>query len=191
MKKMQEFQNYLQEINTIAHTLEKLSKVINHSDPTADVKKRELFAKYKQRVQELGRYLKNNFHWDEVKKRIMENQGEFTISKELRGTIVKKILSDLEEAFVEKHVLTEFEKPSLQPRRKKNKKRPPTPKRDIPEIKAEDRVFTRDSLMEMVKLTSKQREARSKLQNLIDKINDLGPKKMEDRIKKYLKEGKR
>ena len=188
---MQEFKNYLQEINNLAHTLEKLSKVINHSDPTAESKKRELFSKYKYRVQEIGRSLKNNFHWEEVKKQIEGYQQEITVSKDLRNTILRKILSDLEQEFIEKHVLTEFAQPTKQLRRKKNKKRSPVVKRDVPEIKPEDRVFTRDSLMEMVKLTTKQREARTKLQNLIDKINNLNPDKLEDRIKKYLKEGKR
>lgn len=185
-------QNYFEEINYLAHILEKLSKVINHSDPTAENKKKELFSKYKHRVQELGRYLKINFHWEEVKRNIMTSYQKLMISQDLQSVILKKILSDLEQEFIEKHILEEFEKPSQRPqRRKKSVIKKASTKRDIPEIKPEDRIYTKDSLLEMVKLTSRQRDARSKLQNLVDKINELNPDKIEDRIIQYLKEGKK
>lgn len=188
---MQNSTSYLEEIRSLAHILEKLSKVVKHSDPTAEAKKKELFSKYKFRVQELGRYLKNNVSWDVVKKEIHQFHQEISLSKELHVTIIKKILTDLEAAFIEKHKLTEFEKPSPVRKRKKRKKPIPSKKRDVPEIKREDRVFTRDSLMEMVKLTSKQRDARQRLQALVNKINTLNPDKFEQQIKKYLKEGKK
>ena len=65
-----EMESYESDIISLASQLEKLMKVINHSDPSAKELKHQLHRKYQQNVAAVADQIKGRFQWDEIKKSI-------------------------------------------------------------------------------------------------------------------------
>lgn len=179
---------YKNDIESLAAQLQKLLKVIRHSDPSADELKHQLHRKYQNHLSRIASQVKERFLWEdfrgflvaEVKTAIGEGAGEN------RSAIQKKLISDFEKQFIERPVLHEFSPPDpieIQRRRELRRKRKAYLER---QSKAQNQ-FSKHEILEMVQTTRQQHQARSKLQSLISAIRKIDPVKIETKINQSIK----
>ncbi|PCI27573.1 MAG: hypothetical protein COB67_08255 [SAR324 cluster bacterium] len=187
---MNEIKSFQKELLALANSLDKLLKVIHHSDPTAKSKQQLLYQKYQQRMLLLGKQLKQSFSWKEVCERLKElpKNSDFTASEESCDVIIRKLTKDFEKEFITKPVLQEFpSSPSPKPRKKKAqplKKKKPFP------ATPHQQHYTQDSLMELIHFTKQQHQAKKDLLKLVEAIKRIGPDKIEQKINQSVKSTK-
>jgi len=176
-----------QEIYSLAAQLEKLLKVINHSDPTAKNKKLVLHEKYKRHLEVVAGAAKKHYRWDDVMRLIntTSNSADFPIAEDVNKIITKKLLKDFEDQFVSRYVLNEFTAPD--PGDEKQKERIRRIRNQIrTNRKNSEKKYTRDNLLEIVQLRDQQRCARKSLDKLINAVNKLNPEVLEAQIKQFI-----
>ncbi len=184
MKNITVFQN---DILTLAAQLERLLKVINHSDPSAETKKHLLYDKYKSRLSGLSQRIKCQFSWAYLQDYLLElyKSNDITIDTEVKDIIFNKLLKDFENEFVSRHVLTELSPP--EPTDSRQKERIKSIRKRIRENrKSQKKVYTRENLMEMVQLRNQQRDAKKSLDKLVNAINKIDSSDLETYIKKTI-----
>ena len=182
---------YLDAVVSLAQQLEKLLKVINHSDPTADSKKKLLHAKYQQNIKRFSAIIKEQHTWKEIHDYIQRlSKQKLPLADGVKEVIIRKILNDLESEFITKHELTEFSSTERKFQRKRTKKsrNKPTPEPSVPQ---EPSRYTKESILELVQMTQKQVIARANLREFITKINDLNPDRFDDKIQNYIRKQKK
>lgn len=191
---------YHTEIVYLSNLLEKLLKVIRHSDPTADQRKKVLYRKYKTLMERLSLKLRNSKSWEEIRYYLMQLQSDPNIGsdEETRKIVIEKLLKDLEEKFYVRPKLTEFAPPSSSKINPKPKSihRPTPPRQSSPEEEEEDdldtlepqKSFTKEDLMEMAVSAQQKQQARQDLGRLVEAIrNKIDPEKLEKKIELYQK----
>jgi hypothetical protein len=101
------------DIDALAALLEKLLKVINHSDPSAKNMKVVLYEKYKTRLSELSAEIKQTTSWSVFYAYLNDllSSDSLPISEESKETVVAKLMKDFESEFIVKHELSEFSPP--------------------------------------------------------------------------------
>lgn len=182
---MNEINDFRNDLLTLSGILEKLLKVIRHSDPTAKSKQHLLYKKYQQKLQVITRRLKVSVSWETLQQTIktLPTNSEFTVEKESTEVVLRKLLNDFEKEYVSKPVFQEFT--ASKGNGKPGKRKPTRPKQMKPSPPpAPKEVYTEESLGEMVRLTRKQLHARGELRKLVDAINRIGPENIEEKIKK-------
>ncbi|MCP4757494.1 MAG: hypothetical protein GY866_42080 [Proteobacteria bacterium] len=201
---MKTIAEYREDIHSLAAQLEKLLKVIRHSDPSAEELKHLLHQKYHRNLTVLAKNLKARFLWDDLRNYILnlKRDKDLKISGDNKETILKKLLKDFEGEFVSKQVLMEFSAPDpriiqkrVEARRrlkeeKERREREEQERREREEKakhQASTTEYSKESIMDMVQTTQKQRNARANLQKMIDAINRLDPQKLETRINQLAK----
>lgn len=176
----------IDQLESLALQLEKLLKVINHSDPTAATKKVILYKKYQENLKNLVSSVKPFYSWQELQNAFKNSKVGSKIEVSNQKVVLKKIEKDLEVYFIEAHVLTEFDAPVKARKRKKLIKKAPLKKRPVAPEKDNHKHYTKENIMEMVLSTKKQIAARSRLKNAISKIKQLNPDRLETKINEYL-----
>ena len=172
---------YFDAVVSLALQLEKLLKVINHSDPTAESKKRLLYDKYLQNVEQFAGVLGERYLWQDIRNFVREaSRRKIPVSNE--------ILKDLENELVVKPPLQEFtgEKRILRQRRAKKGGRRKAPERR----EANSKHYTRESIMELVQLTQRQVLARANLREIVAKMRELNPERIDRKIQQYIRRQK-
>ncbi len=181
---------YFDAVVSLALQLEKLLKVINHSDPTAESKKRLLYHKYLQNVEQFAGVLGERYLWQDIRNFVREaSRRKIPVSNEVRELIFNKILKDLENELVVKPPLQEFtgEKRTLRQRRAKKGGRQKAPERR----EANSKHYTRESIMELVQLTQRQVLARANLREIVAKMRELNPERIDRKIQQYIRRQKK
>ena len=187
---MQDLTPYQKSFIVLAQQLEKLLKVIKHSDPTAKVMQKTLYSKYLSNVEQLARLLRGSYLWQDIRDYIESLQGNqgFPVDRDVQEIILKKLTSDLENQLTIKPEFSEFS-PVAKPRtRRKSKKikAKNLPLKEMPRSK-DPPIYTRENLMEMVHLSQQQRKARADLRMIIERINQLDPERIEIKINQHIK----
>ncbi|MBT4289527.1 MAG: hypothetical protein HOD92_19555 [Deltaproteobacteria bacterium] len=178
-------------IELLAMQLEKLLKVINHSDPTAASKKVLLYNKYQENLELLVNNLKTDYSWQELQ-HLIKDQPEITakIESENKKGVIQKITKDLEKYFIEEHVLPEFTASNQFQKSKKTIKKP-IRKNKAPVVDKYKKHYTKESILDMVQMTHKQVAARSVLKQVIAKFNQINPDRFESKINEFLQKEKK
>ena len=177
---------YEEEILLLASILDKLWKIIHHSDPSADEKKSLFYEKYMNKIERIANKLLIVCSWEEVQKEINTILSEHRnlFEKENLQVIEKKLKKDFQSFYVKKPVFQEFK----QEKKSSEFIKPRAVKRKYPPLKKkEDAAFTKDSLMDMVKLNKEQRKAKNDLMRVVEKIREIGPEKIEKRINSLMR----
>ncbi|MBU2647437.1 hypothetical protein KKI24_22210 [bacterium] len=180
---MTSLSQYKADINSLASQLQKLLKVIRHSDPSANELKYLLHDKYQNHLTSIAREIKERFLWDDFREYLLSqtdpNQSE--IPDESQTVIRRKLIKDFEKQFIARQVLPELDPPDPEEIRRKRLARK---KRKI--IKANqattEKQYSKEKIMEMVQATQKKRRARFELQSLIEAIRKIDPRKIETKI---------
>lgn len=176
--------NYHQEnVCILASKLEKVIKVMKHSDPTAKSKKNVLYHKYRQNLNDIAEEFKQFYQWEDVKNFLEKTLHEYSskIDGDNRDIIKKKIIGDFESEFIAKPVLKELKPPDPTLLNKKVLSR--KKKKAIKEKKAFSvEKYDRDKIMDMVKSTQKKRQGQLQLQSIINAIKKIDPEKIENKI---------
>lgn len=184
---LQEITDY---IELLAMQLDKLLKVIKHSDPTAESKKVLLYKKYQENLELLVNRIKDDYSWQEIQYIINDHSNSVAkIEQESRRIVLQKIKKDLEKYFIETHVLPEFNASETSQKRKKRIKKVGT-KNKAPFTDKYRKHYTKESILDMVQMTQKQVAARSVLKHVIAKFNKLNPDRFESKINEFLKKEK-
>jgi|APSaa5957512622_1039677.scaffolds.fasta_scaffold70341_1 hypothetical protein len=171
-----EMDSYQSDIVSLVAQLEKLMKVINHSDPSAKELKHLLYQKYQQNVTIVAERIKGRYLWEDIKKSIYGLFNDEVLEFEdgiVRDKILKKLLKDFEEEFVSTPNWQEFSEPD--PIQLKQRIR----NRQLKKSRKQDQQNEAS-----VKLSYRQRHAKGELQKVIDAINRIDPKKLEKKISK-------
>ncbi len=110
---MDEILKYKKQFIYLALQLEKILKVMKHSDPTAKNKKLILYEKYKKNLADLSKILEKEFLWQDVHKMIekLQKDSVFPVAEDVLQLITDKLLHDFEKEFIKKPELTEFSEP--------------------------------------------------------------------------------
>lgn len=161
-------------IEALAFQLEKLLKVINHSDPSAEQIKHQLYEKYKRNLSLLISELKTSTSWFEVNRYLdsLRATDILTIEEETREIVVNKLIKDFEDAFIVRHQLSELTPPdpvdSYQQRRLKRirKQIRTNRQRHTSPLKTTD-------LGDMIMLKNQQKTAKQNLDRLIKAFNKI------------------
>ena len=167
-------ESYESDIISLASQLEKLMKVINHSDPSAKELKHQLHRKYQQNVAAVADQIKGRFQWDEIKKSIHALFKDEILDIDdgiIRSKILNKLLKDFEGEFISTPDWQEFSEPD-----------PAQLKQRVQHRK--NKKAQRQQNDAAVTLSYRQRHAKSELQKVIDAINRLDPTKLEKKIAK-------
>lgn len=164
------------DICSLVALLEKLLKVINHSDPSANRMKLVLFDKYKKKITSVAGEIKMSFSW-EILNRYLERSdknGTFAISPENRTVILNRLRRDFEEEFYTKQVLDEFtqEEPVRDPQQDRIRKIRKQIKKNR---KIQSKPFVEEDFSEMIRFRNNQREARRSLDKLVRALNKIKP----------------
>lgn len=107
---MAELSHFQPDIESLAQQLEKLLKVINHSDPSAEKIKHALYEKYKKHLSIFIIDIKQNASWPEINRFLgfVFETNSVSISLDFRETIKNKLAKDIEESFITRHRLSEL-----------------------------------------------------------------------------------
>jgi len=180
---MKEINKYQYNILILASKLEKVIKVIKHSDPTAQTKKNLLYNKYKQNLNYLAEEFKQLYLWEDVKEfleKTLLNSSSKIDSDNLK-LIKNKLINDFESEFIEKPVLEELAPPDPALLNKKilkrKKKKAIVEKKEIFVEK-----YDKEKIMDMVKSTQKKRQGKLQLQSIINAIKKIDPEIIESKI---------
>jgi hypothetical protein len=179
---------YKGDINSLASQLQKLLKVIRHSDPSAEEMKRLLHEKYQGHLESVAKQAKEQFLWVEFRKFLMSfiNPENTDILIENATAIRKKLVNDFEKQFVAKQVLNELAAPDpddIRRQRELRKRR----KAYLARQAEAEKPYSKEEIMDMVQTTRKQYQAKSELQNLISAIRRMDPQKIENKISQSIK----
>ncbi len=186
---MNRIKSYQNQFIALATQLEKLLKVINHSDPTAEEKKRLLFSKYKINLSITANQTKSKFQLEEIHHfiRSLSLSNNFPVADDVKEIIINRLLKDFESEFITKQVLTEFIPPDshqIMQKARINKIRKTIQKNR----KQQPRTYSREMLMDMVQLKDKQRDAKRSLSKLVNVMNKINDEAMESTIKQFINE---
>lgn len=185
---MTSLSRYIDDINSLASQLQKLLKVIRHSDPSAEELKHLLHEKYQDHLSSIAREAKERFSWEEFCKflRSQTTPDRSDVLGENSAVIQKKLISDFEKRFVARQVLNEFSPPDPEEIRRQRELRRRRKEYRARQAEAE-KQFSKEQIIEMVQTTRKQRQARSELQSLIQAIRKIDPQKIESKISQSIK----
>ncbi len=175
--------NYHEAIHSLANQLEKLLKVISHSDPSADRMKHVLYDKYKENLSNLAEELKAVFSWSALLEYLnrLKKLESLLVSPDQRETIVNKLIKDFEGEFVLKHELSEFSTPNPVNSRQKERLRR-IRKQIRNNRKSNEQIQVQNSLFEMVQFKNQQKAAKSSLTKLVKALNKINPQKLEAQV---------
>ena len=172
---------YKKELFSLASLLNKLYKVTQHPDPSAEQKKKLLYKKYRNRVQILGEQIKLDYSWHELAELIkkLPIQKKLSTTSRMQISISKRLAKDFELFFITRQKLEELK--STGSKRNTKKKSPTTHKKMAP-VPPANGIYTKESLKELVHHTKQQHLARKNLAQLVDVIKKIGPDKLEKKI---------
>lgn len=180
---------YKDDLTSLASQLQKLLKVIRHSDPSAVEMKHLLHDKYQDQLSSVAKQAKQEFPWDEFRKYLQSlvSPEQIDINTEYVAAIRTKLINDFEKQFVAKQVLDELTPPDPKEIRRQQEIRKRRKAYLARKAEAEN-SYTKEQIMEMVQITRQQRQARSELQSLIDAIRKMDPQKIENRLTQSIKQ---
>lgn len=177
--------NYHSDIHTLATQLEKLMKVINHSDPTAERMKHLLYEKYKEQMTATATCLKPLFSWSALLDYLvrLKQSDSFLIASEHKEKIMNKLIKDFEAEFISKHKLAEFAAPD--PVDLKQKKRLQRIRKQIRNNrKPKEHTHMQHSVFEMMQYKNQQKTAKSSLDKLVRAFNRIDPQELDQQAAK-------
>ena len=182
---------YVDAVVSLALQLEKLLKVINHSDPSAESKKKLLYAKYLKDIKRFAEFVGGRYLWQDVQAFIRGlSNRKIPVADEVKEMIFGKILKDLENELSMKYTLQEFTEREPTFRRRRTKKRKKNLETPGPSWQ-KPKHYTKDSIMELVQLTQKQVLARASLREFIAKVRKLNPDRIDSKIHQYIRKQNR
>jgi len=177
------------DILSLMAQLQKLLKVIHHSDPTAEELKHVLYQKYRSHLASSAARLRRRFHWNEFQRffTMVTTDTDGLFSLESRDIIVRKLLKDFEAEFVNRLQLNELKPPDP-----KELKRQIRSRQILKEVRAmrsaeAEKPYDREMIMDMVQATQRRRKARSDLQKIVAAFKKVDPEKLEIKINQSLK----
>lgn len=185
---MASLNQYKDDINSLTSQLQKLLKVIRHSDPSAEEMKHLLHKKYQNHLSAVARKAKERFLWTDFRNFLVSqvNPEVQSIPGEHSAAIRKKLIGDFEKQFIDRQVLNEFTPPDpqeIKQQRELRKRR----KAYLARQAEAEKPYSKDEIMEMVTKTRQQRQARNELQGLIEAIRKMDPEKIENTITQSIK----
>ena len=186
---MTSLSKYLQDINSLASQLQKLLKVIRHSDPSAEELKHLLHDKYQNHLSTVARQIKERFLWEDFRDFLLSQSGiDDSIELGENSSVIRnKLISDFEKQFVAKQILNEFSPPDPEIIRRQREERKRRKELKARQAAAAEKQFSKENIIEMVQTTQKQRQARSELKSLIEAIRKIDPEKIENKISQSIK----
>ncbi len=179
---MTRFEDYKNDLFSLASSLDKLYKVIQHPDPSAKLKQQVLYKKYLDRVHSMGGQIKSVLSWRELTEVIkgLPIQQGLAASLDTQRIITKRLIKDFEPFYIVQQNLEELvqsplrkgpQKRTIVKRRKSTISSPPPSQK-----------YTEESLKELVHYTKQQHQAKKELQKLVEAIKKIGPDKLEKKI---------
>lgn len=174
---------YQNDINNLASQLEKLLKVINHSDPSAEKMKHVLYNKYKTQLDTIADNIKRSTSWTEFYTFLLSQKKEnnLPVAKENEQLILKKLIKDFEDLFIERHQLSELSPP--EPTDVRQKERIKRIRKQIrTNRKAKAKIYPKDDIIEMVQMKNKEKQGKKSLDKLIKAINKVDPNKIDKHL---------
>ena len=162
------------DIDALAAILEKLLKVINHSDPSAKNMKVVLYDKYKVRLSELAQEVKESTSWSTFYAYLTDffSGNSFSIDEESKEVVVNKLMKDFENEFIVKHELSEFSAPDPIDTRQKDRLRK-IRKQIRTNRKHQNNSFHSHDFVDMLQHKVKQKTAKSSLDKLVKAFNKI------------------
>lgn len=180
---MSELSQFHASIETLAIQLDKLLKVINHSDPSADHMKHLLYEKYKAKITEIAQLVKQQISWAVFYEYLigLQKKGSLSIPPENQTVIIKKLIRDFEDIFVVKHKLFEFEEPEPVDIRQQNRLRK-IRKQIRSNRKIKEPEVNHGDLYEMMQQKHQQKAAKRNLDRLVKAMNKINPQEIEEKV---------
>ncbi|MCP4297478.1 MAG: hypothetical protein GY786_17905 [Proteobacteria bacterium] len=179
---MTRFEDYKNDLFSLASSLDKLYKVIQHPDPSAKLKQQVLYKKYLDRVQSMGEQIKSALSWRELTEVIngLPIEQGLTASLDTQRIITKRLIKDFEPFYIVQQNLEELVQSPLRkgPQKRTVVKR----RRSAFSSPPPSQKYTEESLKELVHYTKQQHQAKKKLQKLVEAIKKVGPDKLEKKI---------
>ncbi len=171
---MNPLSRFLIDIDALAAILEKLLKVINHSDPSAKNMKVVLYDKYKARLSELAEEVKQSSSWSSFYAYLNElfSGNSLSIGEESKNVVVKKLMKDFENEFIVKHELSEFSAPDPIDTKQKDRLRK-IRKQIRNNRKHQNNSFNSHDFVDMLQHKVKQKTAKSSLEKLVKAFNKI------------------
>jgi len=165
---MSELRQYQQEIEALATQLEKLLKVINHSDPSAEKMKYVLYEKYKLKLADLAREIKVTISWTALNHYLekLTSSSSFPVDEDSREVVINKLVKDFEGEFIVRHELSEFSAPDPVDERQKHRIRRIRQQIRINRLKKTNN-FKADDIVDMYHLKFQQKTAKKSLDKLV------------------------
>lgn len=173
-KSMSGLSRFYTEIDALAAILEKLLKVINHSDPSAKNMKVVLYDKYKARLSELAGEIKDTASWSAFYAYLTEmfSEDSLSIGEESRAVVEKKLMKDFENEFIIKHELSEFSAPDPVDTKQRDRLRN-IRKQIRNNRKHQNNSFNSHDFVDMLQHKVKQKTAKSSLDKLVKAFNKI------------------
>ncbi|MGK0289585.1 MAG: hypothetical protein ACI86H_001030 [bacterium] len=184
---MEDFQEVL---SRVLLTLEKLRKILKHSDPSAEVKKKVVWEKYLTQMTSLVETIKRSgITWVVLEKEVIKTiqADHLRVHPDAQPIIRNRVLKDLNERLFPKVDLPDF---SSEPKRKKiipSVKKKKVSLRDTREDQYK-KDYSKNDLMDMVKKAQNQRKARQELSVFIKNVKTFGTKRLESKIQAIAKQ---
>lgn len=162
------------DIDALAAMLEKLLKVINHSDPSAKKMKVVLYDKYKARLSGLAEEIKESASWSSFYTYLNElfSGDSLSIGEESREVVVNKLMKDFENEFIVKHELSEFSAPDPIDTRQRDRLRK-IRKQIRNNRKHQNNSFNSHDFVDMLQHKVKQKTAKNSLEKLVKALNKI------------------
>lgn len=167
MHNMTELSKYHHSIVSLALQLERLLKVINHSDPSAETMKHVLYDKYKTQLAQVAETIKPAISWVVFSRYLGElhTDRSLSISAEARAIVITKLIKDFEDQFVIRHRLSEFTEVPVDENQKERLKRIRKQIRNNRKIQATN--VRADDIGDMIQLKFQQKTAKKSLEKLV------------------------
>jgi patatin-like phospholipase/acyl hydrolase len=174
-------------LNLVAQ-LQKLLKVINHSDPTAQELKHTLYRKYRRQLANSAERFKRRYHWNEFQhlltKIIADPSDPATM--ESRNMINQKLLNDFEQQFIVRPAFSEFNPPDPDEVKERIRARQFRQQIKAQQEAAANKCYNREDIMNMARDSQQKRQASHNLQKIIAACKKIDLRKLEDSLQQYL-----
>lgn len=174
------FFRFHSDIEALALQLEKLLKVIKHSDPSAAQIKHLLYEKYKQKIAELAKEIRQATSWYEFNRYLdsLLLPDMLSVADDAREIVVKKLVKDFEAVFIERHQLSELSPPEPSDTRQRER---------IKKIRKQIRnnrkhqhpTFNTDDLSDMFLYRHQQKTGKKSLDRLVKALSKIDLQKVD------------
>ena len=177
---MSHLKRYSQKIDLLATQLEKLLKVINHSDPSAENVKHVLYDKYKLTLSDLAEEIKSNTTWSTFNLFLTDHlHSDLHIDGDAREIVSRKLIKDFENEFITRHELSEFAKPD--PGKQVQRERIRQIRKQIrTNRKQQKKAYPGYDVTDMLKTKNQEKQGKSSLDKLVKIFSKIDPARFEN-----------